>query len=473
MLCLALVLGAAAPAGAQSQPAAEGSAADPDPAQAEILRARLLTRLGRFEEARAAFRALLARSDDHALRQEYAEALVEMGLTEEAVDEVEALLRQAPRSPKLRRLRARLDLLRGRPRLAAEQLEALAREGPEEAGQAAERADAWLRSGSWTRALSLYASLVERDPENDSLRRAYRDIRVAHVSRIEGSHATLLQVAATHHTDEVAWRAWLADRLWVRAGVRHAIYTQDTLPGLRGFTEEIETALVLVGFQPTPRLQARVGLEEAYRAERLRTTLRLGGSFDDGRSTTATLDLVAREVLTNPVPAIPLRGTTDRLTAEVFRRVADRVTLGAHYEHRHYRVSGDTLGNAWDLAGRLEVELLRGGVQLALIPQFFLSEYKPEAGSPLREQISFIRRQDVIASGILIGFDLLPGVRAQIGAVGRRDLHRTLTTWEVTGDGRWRIHPRLELHVLYTRNTGGSAVGGKEESVTGALTFLY
>ncbi len=75
--------------------------------------------------------------------------------------------------------------------------------------------------------------------------------------------------------------------------------------------------------------------------------------------------------------------------------------------------------------------------------------------------------------GLLVGIDLLPRVRLQAGSVGRRDLHRAITSWEVTGDGRWRIHPRVDLRVLYTRNTEGGAVGGKEESVSGVLTFLH
>ncbi len=55
-------------------------------------------------------------------------------------------------------------------------------------------------------ALSLYAGLAERDPDNDALRRAYREILLAHASRLELSHATLFQLAATHHTEEVAWK---------------------------------------------------------------------------------------------------------------------------------------------------------------------------------------------------------------------------------------------------------------------------
>ena len=476
-LLLAVALAVWGPAAAIAQPAAGGTPAPqevaPDPAQAELTRARVLVRLGRMQEALDAFRALVARSGDRGLREEYAETLADSGLLDEAVWEVDDLLGQDPGSVRLRRLRARLDLLREEPLRAATRLAALARERPGDAGLSADLAEAESRSGRWSRALSLYAGLVERDPDNDALRQAYREILVARASRLDLSHRTLLQVAATHHTEEVAWKGWLDDRAWLRVGARHAIYTQDALVGLDGFTEEMQTALLLVGYQLSPRLEARVGIEEARREDTLRTTLRLGGSFDDRRATTASLDLAGREPLTNPVVAIPLRGATDRLTAQVVRRVAERLTLGAQYERRHYRVSGESLGQAWDLSGRADAELLRGRLQVTLSPQLFLSEYSPTVGSPLRERVSFIRRQDVLAVGATVGLDLLPGLRVQLGSAGRRDLHRTLTSWEVTGDGRWQIHPRVELHVLYTRSTEGGTVGGKEESIGGVLTFAY
>ncbi|OGL18024.1 MAG: hypothetical protein A3K12_03725 [Candidatus Rokubacteria bacterium RIFCSPLOWO2_12_FULL_71_19] len=445
----------------------------PDPAQAELLRARLLARLGRTQEALAAFRALLAQTGDRALREEYAEALADFGLLRESLGEASDLLAQEPGSVRMRRLRARLHLLGGEPGAAAALLEALAREEPGDAWLAADLADAEHRSGRWRRALSLYAGLAERDPDNDALRRAYREILLAHASRLELSHATLFQLAATHHTEEVAWKGWLGDRVWLRAGARHAIYTQDAIPGLPGFTEEVQTGLLLAGYRIGPRLALRAGLEEARRRDTVRTTLRLGGSFDDQRATTVSLDVAVRELLTNPVVAIPLRGTTDPVTADLYHRLVERLTLGAHYEHRSYRVSGERLGRVWDLGARADTELLRGPVQVILSPQLFLSEYSPAVGSPLRERVSFVRRQDVAAIGLLVGIDLLPRVRLQAGSIGRRDLHRAITSWEVTGDGRWRIHPRVDLRVLYTRNTEGGAVGGKEESVSGVLTFLH
>lgn len=446
----------------------------PDPFLAEIIRARILARLGLMEESLAKFRALLARRPgDRELREDYAETLVESGLAERARAELDAFLWDDPRSVRLRRLRARVDLMRGEPRRAAQRLEALSLDAPDAAGVTAELANALLQDGRWARALSLYGGVIERDPDNEDVRAAYREILATHASRIELIHNTLLQTSATHHTEEVAWKGWLGQRWWLRVGARHAIYTQDSVPGVDGFTEEVQTALALLGFQLGPRWTARAGLEEARREDTVRTTLRLGGAFDDGRATTASLGIAVRELLTNPVTAIPLRGTTDRLTADISRRLTDRLTVAGQYQRLRHRVSGDELGVEWELAGRAEVELLRGRLQLTLIPQLFFSEYTPSVGSPLRERVSFIRRQDIIASGVLMGLDLLPGVRAEIGSVGRRDLHRALTSWEVTGEGRWQIHPRVEFHLLYTRNTEGGTIGGKEESFTGGLTVLY
>jgi hypothetical protein len=87
--------------------------------------------------------------------------------------------------------------------------------------------------------------------------------------------------------------------------------------------------------------------------------------------------------------------------------------------------------------------------------------------------VSFIRRQDVIGTGIIFAIEPLPGLRMAVSGVGRRDMHRSLTSWEVDGEVRWRFHPRAGIELLYTRNTEGGTIGGKEESVRGALFFLH
>jgi tetratricopeptide (TPR) repeat protein len=473
-LCLALV-SLAAPARAQSplRPEPAASAEGPDALQQEVIRARILLRLGRAEESLALFRELVAwRPDDRSLREDYAEVLLDAGLPERAAEEIQALLERDPRSLRLRRLRARADLERGEVGRAAERLEALAAEAPDDPGLRADWALAERRAGHWRRAMALYAGVLARDPDNPDVRAAYRELRSTHAPRLELQHTTLLQVAATHHVEEIAWRGWLGDRWWLRAGARHAIYEQDSLPGLKGFTEEVQTALLTLGLQPTAAVGLRAGLEEARREDTLRTTFRLGARYENAR-TTATLDLAVRELLTNPVVAIPLRGTTDRLTAELYRRVADRLVLAAHYEGRHYQVSGDTLGNAWEAAGRAEVELLRGRLQATLVPQLFFSEYSPAVGSPLREQVSFIRRQDVLGVGLVLAWEPTPALRLQAGSVGRRDLHRAITAYEVSGEARWRIRPWLEGWVLYNRNTEGGLVGGKEELFSARLDVLF
>jgi hypothetical protein len=204
------------------------------------------------------------------------------------------------------------------------------------------------------------------------------------------SHYSLVQRAATHHVEEAVWRAWLADRWWVRAGTRYGSYHQDVLPGQPGFTQEIWTVLASLGFQPKPGLSFWIGLEEARRREDVyRTTFRLGGAFDDAKATTMALEVAVRELLTNPVLALPRDGSTDRVSVDVARRILNPVVLAGHYDFRHYRVSGEGLGNRWEAALRAEIELLRDRVQVTLIPQAFFSEYTPTAGSPLRERSPF------------------------------------------------------------------------------------
>ena len=447
---------------------------EPDPSQAAAIHARILLRIGRVEEAVAAFRALLAGgSTDEGLRGDYAEALIAAGLTDEAARVLDDYLNADPRARRLRRLRAAADLARGQARLAAERLVALLADEPRDAGIATDLATARLRQGRWMAALALYDDVLQRDPDNDDVRAAHRALFRDHAGRIELSHRTLFQASATTQTEEIAWRAWIAERWWLRAGVRRATYEQNPLPGLAGFTDEAHSFFALVGWQIAPRWTARAGLEESQRDDALRTTLRLGGTFDDAKGTTATADVAVRELLTNPVLAVPRNGTTDRVTMSAARRIVDRLTLFGQYEFRHYRVSGEELGQEWELAGRAEVELLRGRFQIVLIPQVVLSEYAAVADRPLRNLVAFIPRQDVVGIGALVGLEPLPGFRLQVGSVGRRDLHRAITSYEVTADARWRIHPRLDLNVLYTRNTESSLVGGKEETVIGGLQIRY
>ena len=478
-LCLGLsVLSGPAAAQAPAAPPPAGGAPGPqasDPFEVDLVRARLLARLGRTEEALAAYRALFARRPgDRALREDYAEFLVDAGLREQAAAEIGRFLADDPTSVRLRRLLARLDLERGASREAARRLEALARELPEDAGITADLASAELGAGHWNRALALYSGLLERDPENAEIRAAHREILLGHAPRVELSHYTLLQQGATRHVEEAVWKAWLADHWWARAGARYGSYHQDALSGRPGFTREIGTVLASLGFQPKPGLLLWTGLEEARRREdAYRTTFRLGGSFDDAKATSMALEVAVRELLTNPMTALTRDGTTDRVSLDVARRILNPVVLAGHYDFRHYRASGEQLGDRWETSARAEIELLRQRVQVTLIPQLFFAQYTPTAGSPLREEITFLRREDVVASGILIGWDITPAVRLQAASVGRRDLYRAVTSWEVTGEGRWRIRPWLEGRVLYNRNTESTTIGGKEELFVGRLEILY
>ncbi len=474
-LVLGLTFSPIGGARAQTPPAAPAAPEGVDPLEAEMMRARILARLGQLQEALAAYRALLERhGDDRRLREDYAELLVDTGQVELAGPTLDRYLADDPSSARLRRLRARLDMVRGAPAEAGRRLEALAREQPRDAGITADLAAAELGAGRWHRALDLYGRLLDVDPDNREVLAAYREILLAHAPRVELIHYTLLQVAATHHVEEAAWRGWLADRWWLRAGARYGRYHQDRVPGQTAFSEDVWTALVTVGFQPTRGVSLWAGLEESRRRDdNYRTTGRLGGAYDDGKATTATLDVAIHELLTNPVAGVPRNGTTDRVTVDVARRVLVPVVLGAHYDFRHYRVSGDDLGDRWEVAARAELELVRSRVQVTLIPQVFFARYTPTAGSPLREAISFIPREDVVAIGGVVGWDVTPALRLQAAAVGRRDLYRAITSWEVNGEGRWRIRPWLEGRVLYTRNTESTTVGGQEESFLARLDILY
>jgi tetratricopeptide (TPR) repeat protein len=472
---LCLTLGVPSPVVLAQTPPVTPDAEAADPLEAEMMRARIQARLGMLEEALATYRALLARHpDNRTLREDYAELLVDAAQLEQAGPVVDRYLADDPTSARLRRLKARLDLARGAPGEAGRRLDALAREQPKDAGITADLAAAELGAGRWRRALDLYGRALDADPENREILAAYREVLLGHAPRVELIHSTLLQAAATHHVEEAAWRGWLADRWWLRAGARHGSYIQDRVVGQSAFSEEVWTALATVGFQATRAISLWAGLEESRRREEIfRATARLGGAYDDAKATSATVDVAIRELLTNPVAALPRNGTTDRVTVDVARRVLVPVVLGAHYDFRHYRISGEDLGDRWEAAGRAELEVVRTRVQVTLIPQVFFSRYTVTADGALREAIAFIKREDVMGIGSVVGWDVTPAVRLQAGAVGRRDLFRAITSWEVSGEGRWRIRPWLEGRVLYTRNTESTTVGGQEEFFLGRLDILY
>jgi hypothetical protein len=216
-------------------------------------------------------------------------------------------------------LKARLDLARGAPAEAGRRLDALAREQPATPASLRTRPPpSSARAGG--PALDLYGRMLDADPENREVLAAYREILLAHAPRVELIHSTLLQTAATHHVEEAAWRGWLADRWWLRAGARYGSYHQDRVVGQSAFSEEVWTALATVGFRPTRALSLCAGLEESRRREDIyRTTGRLGAAYDDAKATSATVDVAIRELLTNPVAAIPRNGSTDRVTVDVAR----------------------------------------------------------------------------------------------------------------------------------------------------------
>jgi tetratricopeptide (TPR) repeat protein len=464
-----LVVSAAA---AQGLPAPAAAIDTEERVRIETVRARLFARLGRTEEALATMQWLLeVRPTDRELREEYVEVLLSAERLPQAAAVLDELLKEDPRSPRLRRLRARVELAQGERLAAARRLESLLDETPDDTGVAAELATAELALGRWPRALSLYGGLLQREPDNEDVRAAYRALLAEHAGRIEVRHRSLLQEAATQHAEDATWRVWASERLTLTAGVHAATYVQDALPGAAGFTEEVQAVSVLAEYI-RERWRVRAGLDESHHDDVFRTTARIGGVYDDGRATFVLLDVGVRELLTNPVVAVRLDAATDRLTLDVTRRLAPRLSLTGHYDVRHHVARGETLGVQWETLVRGDVEILQGRVQATLSPQVYFAEYLPERSS-FRDEVSFLRRQDVLALGFRLGVELLPGLRIDAAVVGRRDLFRAVTAYELLGDLRWKIHPRADVSVIYTRNTESTTVGGKEESVSATVGVLY
>jgi tetratricopeptide (TPR) repeat protein len=471
-LLVALVASPAAAQRAPTTPAAPIAVDAEERTRIETIRARLLARLGRVEEALVTMQSLVtARPTDRGLREEYVEVLLNAQRVPQAGAVLNDLLAVDPQSARLRRLRARIDLSQGQPLGAARRLETLLEEIPGDTGVAAELATAELALGHWPRALSLYGGLLQREPDNEDVRTVYRDLLATHANRIEVRHRTLLQQAATHHVEDATWRVWAGERLTLTGGLHVAQYTQDTIPGVIGFTEDVQAVSVLAEYVGL-RWRLRGGLDESRHDDVFRTTGRLGGVYDDGRLTFVLLDVAVRELLTNPVIAVRLDGATDRLTLDVTRRLAPRVSATAHYDVRHHVAREQSLGVQWETLVRGDVELLQGRVTATLSPQVYFAEYLPER-SPFRDQVAFLRRQDVLAMSLRLGAELLPGLRFDASIVGRRDVFRAVTAYELLGDLRWKIHPRADLSVIYTRNTESTAVGGKEESFNATVSVLY
>jgi hypothetical protein len=470
MLASLLVTG---PAVAQTRPPAS-SAESPEAFRAEVVRARALGRLGRTDEALALFRDLLARRPaDPLLREYYVEALIEAGLMDRALETVNGYLRDDPRSPGLRRLRARIDLDRGEPEQAAERLAELRREQPEDTSLTADLALAERRSGRWGRALALYDEILARDPGNAQAREARTELRWAYAPRIELSHRSFFQESASGHTEEIAWGGPLADGWWLRAAARLGLYDQDREPGRRGFTEDVETVAALLAWQPRRRWTVQGGLDESRTADAFVTTLRAGGIFDDERGTRVSLGGAYHELLTNPVAAVPRRGTTDRLTLDLWQRIVERVAAAGRVEYRHYRVQGQELGDEWEVVLRAEVDVVRRPVGLVLVPLVFFSDYTPAASAPLREEIAFLPRQEIIGLGAVLFGQPLPGLVLRGGLTPRYDVHRDVSAVEVSADARWRARDRVQVDLGYIHSTESLRVGGREDTFTVRLIMLY
>lgn len=474
LVVLALPLGAVAQEGAPSPEIPVPPAESIDPFHVELTRARLLARLGRFNESVALYRELLVqRPNDRELREGYAETLVDAGRFNEAARVIDQFLREAPDSILLRRLRARVDVEQGRAGAAADRLLGLMADVPTDTSIAADLAAAELRRGAWRRARDLYGEILAREPDNEDVRVAWRDLLWTYAPRFELTYGGLFQEGASGQFGEIAWRAWPTERWWVRVGTRVGVYHQDDTSLQSAFTEHVTTLLGALGVRLRERLTLRAGLEESIRRSNGITTFRLAGAYDDGRATAAVLDLAYHELLTNPVSAVSFGGTTDRVSLELLQRVVPRLSIGGRYDFRHYRASGEVLGNDWDLYTRLDVELLRGRVQVTLSPLLYFQKYSPVAPSPLQEQISFIPQQQLGGLGLTVGADIVRGLYAQAGAVGRYDWYRNLTSYEVAGEFRWRFHSRLEVRVLYTFATEGALVAGPQQNVSASLFILH
>jgi tetratricopeptide repeat protein len=476
--CLALGLSVVGVGSAHAQtPTAplDAGALERDTIRLEATRARTLARLERFDEALALLRDLLARwPTDPWLRLSYVETLADAGRLEDAAEALDRYLADEPSSAALRRLRARIDLERGRAQRAVETLQDLYRELPDEPGLAGDLAHAELRTGRWRRALRHYDDALAQTPDDTALQGARAELIFAYGPRVEVLHRTLLQEDGESHVEEVAWRGWVDERWWIRPAARYATYHGTARAGVRAFTEDVETAAVLVGVQPRPEWSARIGIDEARRDDVYRTTGRLGGAFDDRRTTRVDVDMALRELLTNPVAAVPLRGSTDRVTFDLWHALLGPVAAAVRYEYRHYRANGHDIGDHFEASARLEVGVVReAAIRVTIVPQVFTSEFQAAGPHDLREQVSFLRRQDIVATGLVVAWDPFAAVRLTGAIVGRRDVYRDVTSYELSGGARWRFRGNLELEGLYVRSSESLRIGGREETFFARVNILH
>jgi len=259
----------------------------------------------------------------------------------------------------------------------------------------------------------------------------------------------------------------------LRATLRNGLYEADRVGSRRGFTEDVQTVAALLTWQVQPDVSAHAGLDESRRDETLRTTLRAGGTFDDGRASRVALDGALRELLTNPVAAVPRRGSTDRVTLDAWHRFAAIVAGSGHVEYRHYRVASQDLGDHWDLGARAEVDALRRPFRLTLAPLLFFSDYSPSAERPLRDEITFLRRQEIIGFATIVSGEPFRGLTVSAEVTPRYDVHRDVSAVEVSTDARWRLRDRVQLELRYVHNSESLRVGGREDTIALRVTMLY
>jgi len=154
--------------------------------QMDLIRARILSRFGRYEESLALYRKLRRQYPGNLdIWEDYIETLINYEDFELALSELQELYRVNPSRLRANRLEARIYIELETPRLTYDIYENLLLTNPRDGGIWADYGNARLAAGDWQTALDYYCRVLELDADNQAVIRSVHGILKEHRPRLE------------------------------------------------------------------------------------------------------------------------------------------------------------------------------------------------------------------------------------------------------------------------------------------------
>ncbi|MBW2617353.1 MAG: tetratricopeptide repeat protein [Deltaproteobacteria bacterium] len=428
-----------------------------DPAQTDLVKARIWVRQGEYDRALELYSRLLGEHPQDAdLRAGYIEALLEADRHDQARQEIETLLAAHPKEPRSRHLLARWYMEEGEWNEALKVLKELSSEYPDRADFRADLGWAAQGGGHWLSAIKAFRESLALRPDQPQLRRDLAALLEAHLPRLTYKLSCLDQDGQTKTwRQEATFRtplfeeldleiSWLDNRLSrtqseeiVAASGHNAAFLigLDYHPG-GGWSLGLTAGPGTAG----PR-EFRLGLWADYqRADGwLRAAASLNQPWDD------PIEAAEDEGV---LDQYSLAGEWTGLAGWAFQASAERLNYylaeRSAYAHR-YLFSG--------LLGRI----VSSEPYLMVYYRFYHSQTISQGEAPAT---LLLDREVSHSLGAYLEHRLLPRLSSRISAAARYDTARDLTGWGASVGFRLKACPRLIVEPAYVYSSERQNVAG-------------